>query len=154
MYILTTLEFPTHTFNFHLLTTSVNAKYYYYWYNSVVIADSIPNVTIYLTLFWPVPKSCPKGRFHVFSPKLRMSQGSPPLPPLYHPKRVKQNNKTIHLNTVHFLNELPPESSDFSPHVFSNFKNYFEMYCFRHNCSQFLFHGNFQIFKSSSFQPY
>ena len=30
MYILTTLEFPTHTFNFHLLTTSVNAKYYYY----------------------------------------------------------------------------------------------------------------------------
>ena len=30
MYILTTLEFPTHYFNFHLLTTSVNAKYYYY----------------------------------------------------------------------------------------------------------------------------
>ena len=29
MYILTTLEFPTHYFNFHLLTTSVNAKYYY-----------------------------------------------------------------------------------------------------------------------------
>ena len=29
MYILTTLEFPTHNFNFHLLTTSVNAKYYY-----------------------------------------------------------------------------------------------------------------------------
>ena len=24
-----TLEFPTHDFNFHLLTTSVNAKYYY-----------------------------------------------------------------------------------------------------------------------------
>ena len=29
MYILTTPEFPTHNFNFHLLTTSVNAKYYY-----------------------------------------------------------------------------------------------------------------------------
>ena len=29
MYILTTLAFPTHYFNFHLLTTSVNAKYYY-----------------------------------------------------------------------------------------------------------------------------
>ena len=27
MYILTTLEFPTHYFEFHLLTTSVNAKY-------------------------------------------------------------------------------------------------------------------------------
>ena len=30
MYILTTLEFPTHNFDFHLLTTSVNAKYYDY----------------------------------------------------------------------------------------------------------------------------
>ena len=29
MYILTTLEFPTHNFEFHLLTTNVNAKYYY-----------------------------------------------------------------------------------------------------------------------------
>ena len=29
MYILTTLEFPTHYFHFHLLRTSVNAKYYY-----------------------------------------------------------------------------------------------------------------------------
>ena len=29
MYILTTLEFPTHNFEFHILTTSVNAKYYY-----------------------------------------------------------------------------------------------------------------------------
>ena len=29
MYILTTLEFPTHYFDFHLMTTSVNAKYYY-----------------------------------------------------------------------------------------------------------------------------
>ena len=29
MYILTTLKFPTHNFDFHLLTTSVNAKYYY-----------------------------------------------------------------------------------------------------------------------------
>ena len=29
MYILTTLEFPKHHFEFHLLTTSVNAKYYY-----------------------------------------------------------------------------------------------------------------------------
>ena len=28
MYILTTLEFPTHNSNFHLLKTSVNAKYY------------------------------------------------------------------------------------------------------------------------------
>ena len=28
MYILTTLEFATHYFDFHLLTTSVNAKYY------------------------------------------------------------------------------------------------------------------------------
>ena len=32
MYILTTLEFPTHNIDFHLLTTSVNAKYYYYSY--------------------------------------------------------------------------------------------------------------------------
>ena len=29
MYIFTTLEFPTHYSEFHLLTTSVNAKYYY-----------------------------------------------------------------------------------------------------------------------------
>ena len=29
MYIFTTLEFPTYNFDFHLLTTSVNAKYYY-----------------------------------------------------------------------------------------------------------------------------
>ena len=29
MYIFTTLEFPTHKFDFHPLTTSVNAKYYY-----------------------------------------------------------------------------------------------------------------------------
>ena len=29
MYILLTLEFPTHNLNFHLLTTSANAKYYY-----------------------------------------------------------------------------------------------------------------------------
>ena len=29
MYIFTTLEFPTHHSDFHLLTTSVNAKYYY-----------------------------------------------------------------------------------------------------------------------------
>ena len=28
LYIFTTLEFPTHNFHFHLLTTSVNAKYY------------------------------------------------------------------------------------------------------------------------------
>ena len=32
MYILTTLEFPTHYFDFHLLTTSVNAKYYILFY--------------------------------------------------------------------------------------------------------------------------
>ena len=29
MYIFTTLKFPTHNSDFHLLTTSVNAKYYY-----------------------------------------------------------------------------------------------------------------------------
>ena len=29
MYIFTTLEFSTHNFDFHLLTTSVNAKYCY-----------------------------------------------------------------------------------------------------------------------------
>ena len=29
MYIFTTLEFPTHNSDFHRLTTSVNAKYYY-----------------------------------------------------------------------------------------------------------------------------
>ena len=29
MYILTTLEFPNHNHDFHPLTTSVNAKYYY-----------------------------------------------------------------------------------------------------------------------------
>ena len=29
-YILSTLEFPTYNLNFHLLTTSVNAKYYNY----------------------------------------------------------------------------------------------------------------------------
>ena len=28
MYILTTLEFPKHNFDYHLLTTSLNAKYY------------------------------------------------------------------------------------------------------------------------------
>ena len=28
-YIFTTLEFPIHNFEFHLLTTSVNSKYYY-----------------------------------------------------------------------------------------------------------------------------
>ena len=28
MYIFTTLNFPTHNSDFHLLTTSVNAKYY------------------------------------------------------------------------------------------------------------------------------
>ena len=28
MYIFTTLEFPTHNIDFHLLTASVNAKYY------------------------------------------------------------------------------------------------------------------------------
>ena len=32
MYILTTLEFPTNNIDFHLLTTSVNAKYYDYYY--------------------------------------------------------------------------------------------------------------------------
>ena len=32
MYILTTLEFPKHNLDFHLLTTSVNAKYYYLKY--------------------------------------------------------------------------------------------------------------------------
>ena len=40
MYILTTLEFPTHNFNFHLLTTSVNAKYYYsfiIWTNTYLV---------------------------------------------------------------------------------------------------------------------
>ena len=30
MYIFTTLEFPTHNIDFHLLTTSVDAKYYKY----------------------------------------------------------------------------------------------------------------------------
>ena len=29
MYIFTTLKFPTHNIDFHLLTASVNAKYYY-----------------------------------------------------------------------------------------------------------------------------
>ena len=29
MYIISTFEFPTHNLKFHLLTTSVNAKYYY-----------------------------------------------------------------------------------------------------------------------------
>ena len=29
MYIFTTLEFPTRNIDFHLLTASVNAKYYY-----------------------------------------------------------------------------------------------------------------------------
>ena len=29
MYIFTTLEFPTHNSDIHLLTTSVNAKYYH-----------------------------------------------------------------------------------------------------------------------------
>ena len=32
MYILTTLRFPAYNFDFHLLTTSVNAKYYYTLY--------------------------------------------------------------------------------------------------------------------------
>ena len=29
MYVFTTLEFPTYNFDFHLLTTSMHAKYYY-----------------------------------------------------------------------------------------------------------------------------
>ena len=44
MYIFTTLEFPTHNIDFHLLTASENAKYYYlcqmsgFKYRSVVAA--------------------------------------------------------------------------------------------------------------------
>ena len=46
MYIFTTLEFPTHNSDFHLLTTSVNAKYcYIYIYiklsPSVIVLSSL-----------------------------------------------------------------------------------------------------------------
>ena len=37
MYILTTLEFLTHNFDFHLLTTSINTKY-------CIVAGCIPKV--------------------------------------------------------------------------------------------------------------
>ena len=44
MYIFTTLEFPTYNFDFHLLTTSVNAKHNYYYlvllYQSIVTSCS------------------------------------------------------------------------------------------------------------------
>ena len=36
MYILTTLQFPTHYFDFHLMTKSVNTKYYYIYIYIVV----------------------------------------------------------------------------------------------------------------------
>ena len=39
MYIFTTLEFPTYISDFHLLTTSVNAKYYYIYI--YVLFDSL-----------------------------------------------------------------------------------------------------------------
>ena len=39
MYIFTTLEFPTHKIDFHLLTASVNAKYYYL-YTFIFLPDS------------------------------------------------------------------------------------------------------------------
>ena len=48
MYILTTLEFPNHTMTFHLLTTSVNAKYYYNYYLWVLIVQWL----FYLFFYW------------------------------------------------------------------------------------------------------
>ena len=57
MYIFTTLEFPTHYSDFHLLTTSVNAKYYYkynkihvLWCKYIVIHIYI-YIYIYISLF-------------------------------------------------------------------------------------------------------
>ena len=46
MYILTTLEFPKHNHDLHLLTTSVNAKYFYW---DIVI-------DIGLTFRWPITR--------------------------------------------------------------------------------------------------
>ena len=43
MYIFTTFELPTYNFNFHLLTTSVNAKYYYESKNDLVGIDQQPS---------------------------------------------------------------------------------------------------------------
>ena len=46
MYIFTTLEFPTLYFDFHLLTTSVNAKYYYLY---IYINEN--NLYIYIFIY-------------------------------------------------------------------------------------------------------
>ena len=43
MYILTTLEFPTHYFDFHLMTTNVNAKYYYLYILYVQCTCVVPS---------------------------------------------------------------------------------------------------------------
>ena len=44
MYIFTTLGFPTHNNDFHLLTTSVNAKYYYIIYSPIPEMTSHPEL--------------------------------------------------------------------------------------------------------------
>ena len=50
MYIFTTLEFPSHNFDFHLLTTSVNAKYYYEFQRDVpqALCFSVSNLVVIL----------------------------------------------------------------------------------------------------------
>ena len=49
MYIVTTLEFPKYNFEFHLMTTSVNAKYYWYVhtvsFSSVFIINTFQKVS-------------------------------------------------------------------------------------------------------------
>ena len=45
MYIFTTLEFPTHNSDFHLLTTSINAKYYYQYTLILSIHDCLIDIS-------------------------------------------------------------------------------------------------------------
>ena len=49
MYILTTLEFPTHYFDFHILTTWVNANDYYYLYLLIFLSILI-SCSIYISI--------------------------------------------------------------------------------------------------------
>ena len=51
MYILSTLEFPTHKFNFHLLTTSANAKYYYKYTLILHWHCHLINIYIYVYIY-------------------------------------------------------------------------------------------------------
>ena len=50
MYILTTLEFPKHNHDFHLLTTRVNAKYYYYYNHGSLLSFSAFSIQLLIIL--------------------------------------------------------------------------------------------------------